>query len=169
MDTSFNRRAIVNTSKYLGSACVLSVGLFLSASAFAGDDTAQRGRYLVEIGGCNDCHTAGYAPSGGTVPEEQWLLGDSVGFMGPWGTTYPANLREYFNKLTENEWVERAKTVQTRPPMPWWALNSLTEEDARALYRYVTSLESVANAVPIYLPPGQRPEGKYVEWHVPAD
>ncbi|MEJ2396973.1 MAG: cytochrome C, partial [Gammaproteobacteria bacterium] len=29
----------------------------------------ERGRYLVRIGGCNDCHTAGYAESGGKTPE----------------------------------------------------------------------------------------------------
>src|SRR5580765_696241 len=47
----------------------------------------KRGRYLTIVGGCNDCHTAGYAPSGGQVPETQWLLGDgTVGFRGPWGT-----------------------------------------------------------------------------------
>ena len=41
-----------------------------------------RGRYLVMTSGCNDCHTAGYGPSGGKVPEAQWLTGDSLG-RGP--------------------------------------------------------------------------------------
>ncbi|HXZ44261.1 MAG TPA: hypothetical protein VEH53_05485 [archaeon] len=31
-------------------------------------------KYLVMISGCNDCHTAGYAPSGGKVPEREWLI-----------------------------------------------------------------------------------------------
>lgn len=39
----------------------------------------ERGRYLVEIAGCNDCHTLGYAQSGGQVPESTWLTGDSLG------------------------------------------------------------------------------------------
>ena len=53
-----------------------------------------RGRYLVKLGSCNDCHTADYAPHDGKVPESQWLLGGgSLGFNGPWGTTYAPNLR----------------------------------------------------------------------------
>ena len=36
-----------------------------------GDAQVQRGRYLVKIAGCNDCHTPGYAMSGGKVPEAQ--------------------------------------------------------------------------------------------------
>ena len=58
-----------------------------------------RGRYLVVLGGCNDCHTPGYAASGGATPEAQWLLGDALGYLGPWGTTYPSNLRSYFAAL----------------------------------------------------------------------
>src|SRR3982751_5765664 len=52
-----------------------------------------RGKYLVQTSGCNDCHTAGYAQSGGNVPESEWLKGDMVGWRGAWGTTYPSNLR----------------------------------------------------------------------------
>ena len=54
----------------------------LTAPAFAAGKPAKdahaRGRYLVEIGGCNDCHTPGYAMSGGKVPEKQWLVGDGL-------------------------------------------------------------------------------------------
>ena len=58
-----------------------------------------RGRYLSLVGGCNDCHTSGFAPSGGKVPEDKWLLGEGVlGFRGPWGLrthrTCVASLRE---------------------------------------------------------------------------
>jgi mono/diheme cytochrome c family protein len=60
------------------------------------DAQVKRGRYLVQIGGCNDCHTAHYPEKGGKVPEAQWLTGDALGWQGPWGTTYPTNLRLYF-------------------------------------------------------------------------
>src|SRR5258708_15062909 len=53
----------------------------------------ERGRYLVKISGCNDCHTAGYAAAGGEIPESQWLLGNTLGWRGPWGTKDPAHLR----------------------------------------------------------------------------
>ena len=55
--------------------------------------SVERGQYLVQIGGCNDCHTAGYAEKAGNVPESEWLIGAPVGFKGAWGTSYAANLR----------------------------------------------------------------------------
>src|SRR5438132_603210 len=56
-------------------------------------DSIAHGRYLVTISGCHDCHTAGHLQSGGHAPASDWLTGQTVGFQGPWGTTYPANLR----------------------------------------------------------------------------
>ncbi len=79
----------------------------------------ERGRYLARIAGCNDCHTPNYAQSGGTVPEKDWLIGDHLGWRGPWETTYPTNLRLYMHNLSEDQWVEAARAVRLRPPMPW--------------------------------------------------
>src|SRR5438309_826042 len=59
----------------------------------------ERGRYLVQIAGCNDCHTPGYMQTEGKVPEAQWLTGDHFGWRGPWGTTYAVNLRQYMQSL----------------------------------------------------------------------
>ena len=97
----------------------------------------ERGRYLVKIAGCNDCHTPGYMASAGKVPEAQWLTGDKLGWRGPWGTTYAINLRLYMKDVTEAEWLKRAKTMETRPPMPWFALRDMTERDLKAIYHYV--------------------------------
>ncbi len=49
----------------------------------------ERGRYLVKTTGCNDCHTPRYAQRGDNVAEKDWLIGDTMGWHGPWGTTYP--------------------------------------------------------------------------------
>ena len=144
-----------------------SIALFITNSAVAGETDISRGKYLVEIGGCNDCHTAGFAPSGGTTPEAQWLLGDSLGFRGGWGTTYPANLRRYIGEISENEWATKAKTLKTRPPMPWWALNAMTEKDLRAIYKYIKSLGVVNSSVPSYVPPGLEPKTPYIQWPLP--
>ena len=35
----------------------------------------QRGRYLIQTAGCNDCHTPGYGPNNGQVSEKLWLTG----------------------------------------------------------------------------------------------
>ena len=127
----------------------------------------QRGRYLAKVAGCNDCHTAGYALSGGKVPEAQWLMGDRLGWKGPWGTTYPINLRLYMKDMTEAQWVKRAKTVQSRPPMPWFALHDMTEQDLRAIYRFVKTLEPLGDPAPQYLPPGQEPQGPTIQFPPP--
>ena len=91
--------------------CVLPTTAMAAASDAPQQQQIQRGKYLVKIAGCNDCHTSGYAMSGGKVAEAQWLTGDKLGWRGPWGTTYPSNLRLYFATTSETQWVKRAKTA----------------------------------------------------------
>jgi mono/diheme cytochrome c family protein len=133
---------------------VLASGTTVEAGA--GDraaDAVARGRYLVTIGGCNDCHTPGYLEQGGAVPESQWLTGVAVGYQGPWGTTYPANLRLVASRLTEAQWVEHARRERL-PPMPWLNLRKMTDADLKAVYAYIRSLGSPGAAVPAYVAPG---------------
>ena len=138
-----------------------------AASPRSDAQSIERGRYLARIAGCNDCHTPGYAHSGGKVDEKDWLTGDSVGWQGAWGTTYPSNLRLALAKMTENDWVRVAKTAQYRPPMPWFALHDMTEGDLRAIYRYVRHLGPAGQPAPAYLPPGQAAKGPVVAFPAP--
>lgn len=124
----------------------------------------QRGRYLVKITGCNDCHTAGYAEAGGKVPEPEWLKGDSLGWRGPWGTTYPVNLRLYMSGMTEAQWVRRAKTLETRPPMPWFALHDMSQQDLKAIYQYVKYLGPAGEPAPAFVAPGTEPRTAYIQF-----
>ena len=133
----------------------------------ADDPQLKRGRYLVMIGGCNDCHTAGYAPSGGNVPEAQWLLGDALGWNGPWGTTYATNLRLYMQDLTEDQWVKSGKNLTARPPMPWFNVRAMTTGDLRALYRYVRQLGPAGKPAPAYVPPDKTPPQPFVRFPAP--
>jgi len=128
----------------------------------------REGSYIVNAqGGCNDCHTAGYAPSGGQVPETQWLLGDStVGFRGPWGTTYAPNLRRVAAKMNEDEWVRYVKDLKTRPPMPWFTLKQWLEIDLRALYRYIRQIGPAGEATTAFVPPDTTPKGMVIQWPV---
>ena len=109
-----------------GLAMVLSVGAFLlmcsgnQSQAQAGtEDPVKRGAYLVNIGGCNDCHTPKVMTDQGPAPDLSRLLSgqpadekipavpmgvfapDKWGAMcnnnmtawaGPWGISYAANL-----------------------------------------------------------------------------
>lgn len=81
-------------------------------------ELVARGKYLVTIGSCNDCHTPKkFGPKGMALDEEHvlsghpagsplppvdaralkpgyWMLfaGDITAFVGPWGISYAANL-----------------------------------------------------------------------------
>jgi mono/diheme cytochrome c family protein len=131
------------------------------------DASIKRGRYLIQIAGCNDCHTPGFAPSGGKVAEAQWLTGDQLGWRGPWGTTYPTNLRLLFQELTEDQWVKKAKSLATRPPMPWFNVREMSTADLRAVYRYVRHLGPAGKPAPAYVPPDKTPPPPYVQFPAP--
>ena len=77
----------------------------------------------------------------GTVPEGGAADRRPVGFQGPWGTTYPANLRLVVQKLTEAEWLAKARTAM-RPPMPWFNLRDMKDDDLRAMYRYFRGISA---------------------------
>jgi mono/diheme cytochrome c family protein len=161
----------VMTQRVLITAAFLSLGgviALLSLVVDRGDaemgalNSIRQGRYLVQIGGCNDCHTPGYSAKGGNVPEDRWLVGDSIGFNGPWGTTYPTNLRRYLRSMGEDEWVQLARTIETRPPMPWFNLRAMNEADLRAIHRFVRSLPADDTPTPDYVPPDRRPATPHI-------
>ncbi|MGD2067702.1 MAG: cytochrome C [Gemmatimonadota bacterium] len=130
--------------------------------AVQASDAVEAGRYLVEIGGCNDCHTDGYSQSGGAIPESERLTGSVVGMRGPWGTTWPANLRLTADRLTEDAWVEMVSTRTTLPPMPWLAMNAMSEADQRAIHRYLRSLGPAGEPAPTAIGPEQEPATPWI-------
>jgi hypothetical protein len=120
------------------------------------------GRYLVTIGGCNDCHTQGWNTSGGKVLEAQWLTGTPVGWRGPWGVTYPQNLRLTAAKMSEDEFVAMLHTRTDRPPMPWMNLNQMHGDDARAIYRFLKHLGPAGDPMPAGTAPGEAPTTAFI-------
>lgn len=142
------------TLVHLPRALALATTLMMPLTSQA-DNAADiaRGRYLVTIAGCNDCHTPNYPETAGKVPEADWLTGTSVGWKGPWGVSYPANLRLSVQQLSEDDWINRASSP-LRPPMPWFNLRQMAEPDKRALYRFIRSLGPAGQAAPPALPPG---------------
>lgn len=102
----------------IGLLLILGVGPQTNAQTAPGD-TGQiaRGKYLVTLGGCNDCHTpwvvgpngpgpdltrmlSGHPeqlimPPAPKLPEGPWLItaaGTNTAWSGPWGTSFTANL-----------------------------------------------------------------------------
>jgi len=131
----------------------------------AANTQVERGRYIVEIGGCNDCHTKGYAEAGGKAAETDRLKGDALGYRGGWGTTYPTNLRLTLSKMTEAQWLTYAKKLETRPPMPWFNVRAMTDDDLKAVYAYIKQMPGgTGTAAPTFLAPDKAPPQPFIQW-----
>lgn len=135
-----------------------------SSAKTATQSDIERGRYLVAIAGCNDCHTPGFLLQGSKVPQKDWLTGGTLGWRGSWGTTYPANLRLYFQETTEDQWVQVAREIRRRPPMPYFSLNQMAEPDVRAMYKYIRSLGPAGKPAPKFVPADKVPPQPYVQF-----
>lgn len=135
----------------------------IGAEHIAAASPVEAGRYLVKIGGCNDCHTPGFAMTNGASPAEaEWLTGDSVGFSGPWGVSYPSNLRLSFSNMDEQQFIELARAGQGRPPMPWPSLKAMSDKDLKAIYAYIQSLGPKGEPAPAALSPGVAPDRPHI-------
>jgi hypothetical protein len=143
------------------SVC-LSVLVVAPPAAFAqGEVSVERGLYVSIIGGCHDCHTEGYRQSGGKIDPAKAMTGDgSLGWRGPWGVTYPSNLRLKAYIRDEDAFVEDMRALETLPPMPWYNVRAMRESDLRSLYRYLVSLGEPGKPVPI--PSIEAPKTPYI-------
>jgi len=133
------------------------------ASAQSDATSIARGRYLVATSGCNDCHTAGYAENGGKTAQSDWLVGTPVGFRGPWGVSYPANLRLTVQSVTEEEWLKFAR-VERLPPMPWFNLRDMNDDDLRSMYRFIRSLGAKGVRAPAPVAPNANVGTPYIQF-----
>ncbi len=160
------RMLVVVAALLLGSSPIVTRAASPPADATdAGPsrETIDRGRYVVLLSHCNNCHTAGYGPAQGNVPEARWLMGNPVGWRGRNGTTYAANLRLWFRDMSESTWLQVARVIRTRPPMPWWTLRDTSDDDLKAMYWYIRSLQPLGDPAPAFLPAGQVPQPPYSE------
>jgi mono/diheme cytochrome c family protein len=148
---------------------IATAGLALVALAHtaAAADSAQiaRGKYLVNFGGCSDCHTPGNFL--GHPDMTRYLGGSDVGFAIPGlGVFVGRNLTP--DKETGLGGWTRAQIItafttgkrpdgrQLAPTMPWMAYAHLTKSDANAIAAYLQSLKPVKHAVPGPFGPNQK-------------
>jgi mono/diheme cytochrome c family protein len=146
----------------LAAGCALVALPFVSLAA-EGEVSVERGKQVSITGGCHDCHTANYNETGGQVDPALALKGTDIGWRGPWGTTYPMNLRLTLveKAKTEDEFVTYMKALKTRPPMPWYNIHAMDESDLRSLFQYIKSLGEPGAQVPDAVPPDQEPKTPY--------
>ena len=136
---------------------VAAAAAISSRTALAQDAQIKRGKYLVALGGCNDCHTPGYFF--GKPDMARFLGGSEVGFEMPGlGVFHGPNLTPDqdtgLGKWSTEE-IAMAITKGQRPDgrmlapiMPWHAFASLTDEDVRAMVAFLKDLPPVKNKVP---------------------
>jgi mono/diheme cytochrome c family protein len=128
-----------------------------SGPTWADGDPIARGKYLVQLGGCHDCHTPGYR--GGKPDKARYLGGSDVGFATPGlGFFVPPNLtpdkETGLGNWTSEEIVTALQTGVRpdgrilSPVMPWRNFANLTRPDALAIAAYLKSLPPVNHKVP---------------------
>lgn len=159
-----------------------------SSTAFTAEQ-AEHGKYLVGIMGCSDCHTpmkmgesgpepdmnrylSGY-PSAIPLPPvdsnavKNWILMSytTAAFVGPWGTSYAANLTsdetgignwtlgQFKKALKEGKWKGMDNSRTLLPPMPWQNFKNIKDEDIRDMFAYLKSTKPVKNIEPAAQPP----------------
>lgn len=155
-------------------------------AAPAANDLVERGRYLVLVGGCNDCHTPKVMTEQGPQEDHSRLLsghpaeeklppipsdvigpgkwgavcsGGLTAWYGPWGVTYASNLTSDktagVGNWTDDQFIGAMRTGKHRgfgrpilPPMPWFNLAKMPDEDLKAILAYLKTVPANSNKVP---------------------
>jgi len=118
----------------------------------------KRGKYLVTIAGCADCHTP---QDGHGQPLPGIEFGGGVLLDGPWGRVASANLtpdpsgisyydQAIFMQAMRTGFVGARKLNQI---MPWHAYRGMTDEDIDAIFAYLKTLKPVRHHVDNTEPP----------------
>src|ERR1700746_3200465 len=140
----------------LAAAAVVTTTASLPPMAHA-DSQIDRGKYLVTLGGCNDCHTPGYFF--GKPDMAQYLGGSDVAFEIPGLGAFPGRNITPDKETGIGNWtLEQIVTaLQTgkrpdgrvlAPIMPWHAFAKLTADDAMAIAAFLQSLNPFSNQFP---------------------
>lgn len=139
-------------------------------------DPVVRGRYLVTIMSCNDCHTPGYFY--GAPDTTRTLSGSDVGWTGPWGVVHARNLtpdpETGIGTWTSEQIVHALRSGNTpdgrqlAPIMPWMNYSSILDEgDAMAIAAYLKSLPPIKHKNLDVIPPGGKMTGNNIVFPPP--
>jgi cytochrome c553 len=170
----------------LGSAAAVIIIILTAASggsaqqrgAAGGAGTPlERGKYLVSITGCHDCHSP--KVKGGMTPDPDRPLSgrpsttpipskadgeihtalDLTAWTGPWGQSVASNLTPdkatglLSKGYTEATFLQTMRSgkkpngTQMQPPMPVDVYQNLTDDDLKAIWAYLQTLKPIRNAV----------------------
>jgi mono/diheme cytochrome c family protein len=138
------------------TALVLSAAALAVPPARADDAQIARGKYLVIVAGCSDCHTPGALL--GAPDMKRYLGGSDVGFSIPGqgvfvGQNLTPDKETGLGGWTSEQIIAAIRSGKTpagkdlSPVMPFAAFSHLTDTDAEAIAAFLKSLPPVSNKV----------------------
>ena len=92
---------------------------------------------------------------------------DFTSFLGPWGVSFAANitsdetgignwsLDQFKKAFKQGKYMGLDAERMLLPPMPWFNMGNITEEDVSAIFTYLKSTNPVRNVPPPPIPPDQ--------------
>jgi mono/diheme cytochrome c family protein len=146
------------------TACVAAIAIMPIAQASG--SPVERGKYLVSVIPCTDCHTPGHFL--GKPDMQRFLAGSEVGFDIPGlGVFHGPNLtpdkETGLGNWTDGQIAaairtgERPDGRKLAPAMPVDTFQNLTQDDALAIAAYLKTLPPVRNQVPGPFGPQEKP------------
>ena len=173
-------------------ASVFALSLVAVPRSYAqsgGESQVERGKYLVGITGCHDCHSPKIP--GGMKPVPELILSgrpqttkvplaapgevhaseDLTAWAGGWGQTVASNLTPdpatgLGMRYTEAKFIQTMRTgkkpegVAIMPPMPVDVYVNMKDDDLKAIYAYLKTIKSIRNPVRAGLTPPAAPAKK---------
>lgn len=148
----------------IAGAAVMTAAAILLPKAHA-DSQLDRGKYLVVVASCNDCHTPGFFL--GKPDTAKYLGGSDVGFEIPGlgvfaGRNITPDKETGIGNWTDEQ-IATAITAGKRPDgrqlapiMPYAAFSYMTKEDVAAIIAFLRSIAPVKNEVAGPFKPGDK-------------
>jgi cytochrome c553 len=117
----------------------------------------NRGKYLISISPCGDCHT----PLAKGQPNAALAFAGGAPLYGPWGNVASANItpdpsgipyydEALFLSTIRTGYVKARKLSQI---MPWHMFRNLTDEDLKAIFAFLKTLPPIKHRVDNAEPP----------------
>ena len=182
-------------ARWAVTVIIIAAGIFFvsprsEAQQASGNAQVERGRYLVTITGCHDCHSPKVKemtpdltralsgrPSTTALPSETktevHASLDLTAWTGPWGYSVASNLTPdpttgIGTRYNEASFIATMRTgkkpngTPIMPPMPSVVYQNMTDDDLRAIFAYLRTIKPIRNAVfaGITPPAAPKPAGK---------